>query len=83
MRPGRSGSACGWPGHRFRGVGGQVFVPALGQLTAQHSLELSGFAGVLGAISGQGLVPLGLEAGAAVDGLAELVVGVLGNFEGA
>ena len=66
----------------FGGVGGQVLVPALGQLTAQHPLELGGFGGVLGAVGGQGLVPLGLEAGAAVDGLAELVVGVLGNFEG-
>lgn len=65
-----------------RGVGGQILVPTLGQLTAQHPLELGSFLGVLGAVGGQGLVPLGLEAGAAVDGLAELVVGVLGNFEG-
>ena len=64
------------------GVGGQVLVPTLGQFAAQHPFELGGFTGVLRAVGGQGLVPLGLEAGAAVNGLTELVVGVLGNFEG-
>ena len=36
-----------WPGHRLRGVGGQVLIPALGQFTAQHPLELGGFARAL------------------------------------
>ena len=38
-------------------VAGEVGIPALGQLTTQLTLELSGFGGVLGAVVGQGGVP--------------------------
>ena len=65
------------------GVGGQILVPSLGQLAAQHALEFCGFAGVLAAVADQGLVPLSFVAGSAVDGLTVLVIGLLGHLKGA
>ena len=63
------------------GVGGQVLVPALGKLTAQHALKFSSFCGVFAAVVRQSLIPLSFLGSAAFHSLAVLVVGLLRDFE--
>ena len=66
----------------FGGVGGEALSQPSGSsprsMRSNRPLQRG-----IGAVSGEGLVPLGLEAGAALDRLTELVVGPLGHLEGA